>query len=235
MVVGTLDRDPGQRPSAHIFVRSKVSWFDIADEIPQFHTTQFGDGVAQLQLETREATESAQALFQQALDLDPKFALGVICLASTHQTQGDFGWTDDRKESYRRAEVLGRRAIDLEPTLGYPHALAASVLLVLQKLPEALDAAAKALDLSPNEPDVAILCASVLALSGRPLEALPLIEGAIAHHPAPPHSYLAVQGYSLLFANRVDDALATLQKSFELKPDLPVLSGPARRCLRRIW
>lgn len=232
VVVGTLDNEPEQRPSAHLFVRSKVSWFDIADEIPQFQTTQTGDtpsnpkafelfrqGIAQLQLETREATESAQALFQQALDLDPNFTLGVICLARAHEMQADLGWTDDRKESYRRAAALGRTAINLEPTLGYPHALAASALQALQKIPEALNAAAKALDLSPEEPDVAILCASVWALSGRPLEALPLIEGAIARHPAPPYSYLAVQGYALLLANRVDDALTALHKSFELKPD----------------
>ena len=226
VIVGTLDSEPGPRPSAHLFVRSKVSWFDIADEIPQFHTTQFGDGVAQLQLETREATESAQALFQQALDLHPTFTLGVICLATTHQMQGDFGWTDDRKESYRRAEVLARRAIDLEPTLGYAHALIASVLLVLQKFPEALDAAAKALELSPKDPDIAVQCASVWALSGRPHEALLLIEGTIAQHPAPPHSYFAIHGISLLLANKRDDALKALHKSLELKPDSPYCLFP---------
>ena len=222
VVVGTLDGDPGQRPSAHLFVRSKVSWFDIADEIPQFHTTQVGDllqqGVAQLQLATREATESAQALFQQVLDLAPKYTLGLMCLASTHQIQGDFHWTDDRKQSFSRAEALARKAIDVEPTLGYAHALSASALLTLQKFPEALDAAARALDLSPNEPDVAVQCATVWASAGRPLEALALIEGAIAQHPAPPYSYFAVHGYSLLLANRLAEALKKLRKSFELEP-----------------
>ena len=33
---GTLDMDPGTRPQAHIFVRSKAPWFAIADDLPQF-------------------------------------------------------------------------------------------------------------------------------------------------------------------------------------------------------
>jgi hypothetical protein len=34
--LGTLDDDPGVRPSAHIFVGSKAPWFEITDGLPQF-------------------------------------------------------------------------------------------------------------------------------------------------------------------------------------------------------
>ena len=33
---GSLDQDPGVRPQAHIFVASKASWYEIADDLPQF-------------------------------------------------------------------------------------------------------------------------------------------------------------------------------------------------------
>jgi hypothetical protein len=33
---GTLDTDPGARPTEHIFVSSKANWFDISDDLPQF-------------------------------------------------------------------------------------------------------------------------------------------------------------------------------------------------------
>lgn len=33
---GSLDTDPGARPTAHIFVGSKANWFDITDGLPQF-------------------------------------------------------------------------------------------------------------------------------------------------------------------------------------------------------
>ncbi|HLK88307.1 MAG TPA: GFA family protein [Polyangia bacterium] len=33
--LGTLDDDPGVRPSAHVFVDSKAPWFEITDGLPQ--------------------------------------------------------------------------------------------------------------------------------------------------------------------------------------------------------
>ena len=34
--LGILDDDPGVRPKLHIFVANKASWFEIADDLPQF-------------------------------------------------------------------------------------------------------------------------------------------------------------------------------------------------------
>ena len=33
---GTLDSDPGIRPTAHIWVSEKAPWYEIADGLPQF-------------------------------------------------------------------------------------------------------------------------------------------------------------------------------------------------------
>ncbi len=35
LALGTLDDDPGMRPSMHIHVESKAPWFDIDDGLPQ--------------------------------------------------------------------------------------------------------------------------------------------------------------------------------------------------------
>ena len=34
--LGTLDGDPGRRPMAHVWVRSKAPWFEITDDLPRF-------------------------------------------------------------------------------------------------------------------------------------------------------------------------------------------------------
>jgi len=34
--MGTLDDDPGIKPSAHIYVGSKAPWYEITDTLPQF-------------------------------------------------------------------------------------------------------------------------------------------------------------------------------------------------------
>jgi predicted amidohydrolase len=36
--MGTLDDDPGIRPSCHVFVGSKAPWVEIGDQLPQFDT-----------------------------------------------------------------------------------------------------------------------------------------------------------------------------------------------------
>jgi len=36
LAMGTLDDDPGVRPSFHVFVGSKAGWFEITDDLPQF-------------------------------------------------------------------------------------------------------------------------------------------------------------------------------------------------------
>jgi hypothetical protein len=43
VVVGSLDDEPGQHANGHIFVRSKVSRFEINDRLPQFATTPYDD------------------------------------------------------------------------------------------------------------------------------------------------------------------------------------------------
>lgn len=34
--LGTLDTDPGVKPSKHIFVGSKAAWLEITDDLPVF-------------------------------------------------------------------------------------------------------------------------------------------------------------------------------------------------------
>jgi len=39
VALGTLDGDPGVRPSLHIFVGSKAAWYEIADDAPKHETS----------------------------------------------------------------------------------------------------------------------------------------------------------------------------------------------------
>jgi hypothetical protein len=39
LALGTVDGDPGVRPSLHIFVASKAPWFEISDDVPQHETS----------------------------------------------------------------------------------------------------------------------------------------------------------------------------------------------------
>jgi hypothetical protein len=36
VALGTIDGDPGVRPTHHIFVASKAPWYEISDRLPQY-------------------------------------------------------------------------------------------------------------------------------------------------------------------------------------------------------
>jgi hypothetical protein len=44
LALGTLDEDPGVRPTAHVFVGSKAPWYEIGDGLPQFVDALIPDG-----------------------------------------------------------------------------------------------------------------------------------------------------------------------------------------------
>ena len=156
---------------------------------------------------TREDFARARVLYQQALDLDPNFSMALIQLGWVEYLEGDAGWSRDSKESYRKAVEYGQRAAAIDPSLGQAYALIAVNLLTLEKHAEALDAAKQALSLSPNEANVLVLAGWVLALTGQATEAVTLVERAIRLNPFTPNWYFGALGDSLLFANRVEEAV----------------------------
>jgi adenylate cyclase len=169
---------------------------------------------------TREDMARAQALFQQSLDLDPDFTMGMLYLGWTHFNQANAGWSRDPKESYEKAQALGRRAADIDPSLGDAYKLLSGVLLVLDKHSEAVAAAEKALALSPSQADILAWSGFVLALNGRGEEGVPLVQRAFRRNPFAPDWYFDVLGESLVLSHRVEEALPVLQKCVERLPDL---------------
>jgi tetratricopeptide (TPR) repeat protein len=80
-------------------------------------------------------------------------------------------------------------------------------------------AAEKALALSPNDADILAHSGFVLVVHGRAEEGLALVQRAFRRNPFPPDWYLGDLGISLLFTNRVKEALPVLRQCIERLPD----------------
>ena len=72
---------------------------------------------------------------------------------------------------------------------------------------------------SPNQADVVVQGAWTYALTGRAKEAVPLAERALRLNPFPPDWFFSALGDSLLFANRVEEAVSAYRKCVEKIPD----------------
>lgn len=168
----------------------------------------------------REDMAIAQALFQESLDLDPKFSMGMVYLGWTHAIQGRSGWSPDPEDSYFKALALGREAAEADPTLADAANLLSGVLLWRGNHAEAVAAADKALALNPNQADILGWCGFVLAVNGRAEEAASLVQRALRRNPFPPDWYFNALGASLLFSYRVEEALSAYRKCVDRLPDL---------------
>ncbi len=162
---------------------------------------------------------TAQALQEQALDLDPKFTMAMVGLGWDHYKEGDDGWSPDPRVSYLKAVALGGKAVAIDPFLAEAYGLLAGVLSTLERYPEGLAAADRALALGPNQADVLALGAWNIAAYGRAVEAIPLVERAFRLNPIPPDWYYGALGDSLLWSKRIDEALLAHRKCVERLPE----------------
>ena len=164
--------------------------------------------------ELRKGIES----FQQAIDLDPKYALAYFGLAEAYRA---LVITSDvpPKEAFPQAKAAAIKAIELDESLAEPHASLSFVHFWFDWDWAAAEREAKrAIDLNPNSGFAHIAYAHMLSHLGRHEEAI--AEAARARK-LEPTSLLNnfLEGAFLYHARRDDEAEARLQKTLELEPN----------------
>jgi TolB-like protein/Flp pilus assembly protein TadD len=170
-----------------------------------------------------ELRSSSQAYLDQAIALDAGFALAYVArarLASDRLNQ-DPGVYEDSES--RRAELEGlaiqdvRRALDLDSGIGAAHGILARIHQFNWRWAESLAAYRRALELSPNDPDVLMDFAVFCAMDGRLAEAIELAKRGIGLDPnsAQGHSWMA---WVHLYRGDHEAALAATRKSVALSP-----------------
>jgi len=82
-----------------------------------------------LDLFTKEGCEEAIGLFNQALQIDPKFAPAAGGIAWAYDHIGQNGWLPTQT-AFQRARTYARRALEIDPKLGAAHIALAGVYLV---------------------------------------------------------------------------------------------------------
>ena len=240
-----IEAQTGRHVWAERYDRTLADVFDIQDDLAQHIVTEldvkllkgeqartwrkatsnprayelFLNGQAYYFRLNREDIAIAQGLFQESLELDPLFTMGMVYLGWTHAIQGRSGWSLYPEDSYLKAIALGRKAAETDPALADAANLLSGALLSQGNHAQAVEAADKALALNPNQADILAWSGFVLAVNGRSEEALSLVQRAIRRNPFPPDWYFSALGASLLFSHRVDEALSAYRECVERLPD----------------
>lgn len=164
-----------------------------------------------------QAFEAGANYFQQALDLDPKFADAATELGRMVLLQAEFGYAP-AAPTYERARRTLETALRLDPNSGIAHAWLGWIHMGYDWNWAAADAdMQEALRLAPRDPEVQ-LCASRLAMAmGHWEQAISLLTAAIAHDPLYAALYNSLSE-TYLRTGRLADAEAAERRVLEIAP-----------------
>lgn len=159
--------------------------------------------------------QAAISYFQQAIALDPSYALAYVGLADAYRS---FPLNSDMPpdEFFPRAKAALQKAIEIDDTLAEAHAvLGFTIFWYDWDWSAAEDQFRRALELNPNDADAHLFYAHLLSNTGRHPEALAEAKRARELDLLNLRTN-ALEGHFLNHAGRVDEALVRLQKTLEL-------------------
>ena len=167
---------------------------------------------------SEEGLRNGIALFQQAIALDPTYALSYAGLAYGLCMMGFYGFLPG-EEAFPRGKVAALKAIELDPSLAQPHvALSFYAFEASHDLPEAVREAQKAIVLKPDLAIAYHTLSVALNIFQRSEEALNAVRKAVELDPLAP-LFQAHFGWILHCLGRDDEAWSAVKSGLAMHPD----------------
>ncbi|MBW2542140.1 MAG: tetratricopeptide repeat protein [Deltaproteobacteria bacterium] len=162
--------------------------------------------------------KEATGYFQQAIELDPSYALAYVGLADSYVHRADWGHAP-RAETLDKAQVAVEKALALDDRLGEAYNSLGGIKDLRGDFEGADAAYQRALELNPNYATTYHWYGVLLRRWGRAEEALPLLFKAAELNPLAA-MILAEVGLDLESLGRFEEALTWYERSLELDPML---------------
>ena len=174
-------------------------------------------------LRTEDGMNRAIQYFNDAVGIDPGYALAFAGLSDAYTSLGTYG-VISRIDASAQAASAAQHAIALDPNLAEAHASLGYVQKNRFEWAAAEASFRRAIQLKPNYSSAHHFYANLLTQLGRQAEALAEIKRAVALDPLSISANVTVAG-TLLMARRYDDAIAQYQSVLRSDPGF----GPAYR------
>ena len=147
----------------------------------------------------------------------PNTPMPILSLAVVHFQLVVMGASESPKESLQRALELGKKAIVLDDSNSASHAQLTFTYMYLREFDKAISEAEKAISLSPNSALGYFALGAALYNSGRPQEAIPMLQKSLRLSPIPIHSQvLGVMANSYSALGQYEEAIATYKKVLQI-------------------
>jgi adenylate cyclase len=167
---------------------------------------------------TREDNVIARKLAEEAIALDPEYAMGYALLATTHMLDVRLGTTKSQTESLNRAIELIRKAISMDESDGKNRAFLARLYAMAGKYDNGFAEVERALALDPNSPETSYQAGVFLTFAGKPEEAISLFKKAMRLNPFPPASYYQALSEAYRVAGQHEEAIMAAKQAVQRGP-----------------
>jgi adenylate cyclase len=165
----------------------------------------------------KERVERAIQLLEEAIALDPEYAIAYSTLCTAHFDLVIIGASQSPRESLQRAVELGKKAIALDESNSSVHACLTFPYMYLREFDKAISEAEKAISLCPNSAQAYFALGSALHIAGRPQEAIPMLQKSLRLSPFPVHSQvLGMLAGSYGRLGQYEEAIATYKKVLQI-------------------
>jgi TolB-like protein/Tfp pilus assembly protein PilF len=172
---------------------------------------------------TLESRRRYGELSQEIIDLEPDSPVGYNMLAWYHQSLAGYGISP--QENLKKAFMLGQKALTMDKSTGYPHALMGWVYLRMRKYEKAIESGRHSVELDPNNAFFLLRLGSTLSDAGRLDEAMTYIKQSIRLNPFPAYYYYWHLGLCYLQKRQYEDALKEFKKALQRAPEAPHVHG----------
>lgn len=165
-----------------------------------------------------DANAEAQALFERAIELDPRFGSAYAGLAVSALVDYINDWNGATEESLERGLGSAAKAVEVDPQNSYGHWALALASLWNHDVDRAVAEIEKALALDPNNADLLADRGQIFGYAGRPNEAIESLEKAMRLDPHYPNVHLHFLAHAYFVRGDYAEAVALLQRRIRLHP-----------------
>jgi adenylate cyclase len=158
----------------------------------------------------------ARRKFEEAIQLDPKFARAYAGLSFAHSL--DFMYGVEPKESLRKAYENAQKAVKLDDEQLFAHGALEFAYIWRREHDMAIASGERAVQVAPGCADAYFYLGRALGFAGRYEESVSQLEKAIRMNPFPPGLYYMHLGMAQLSLRQYEQAVSTLKKVLALNP-----------------
>jgi len=166
-----------------------------------------------------EGMNLSRQIAEEVIAMCPENPLGYLRLGWIYYWDYILGNTKSPQETIGKSMEMARKVLALNDFIGSAHGLLALTYLIKREFDKAILAGERAFALDPWSQPVLTNYSVTLRATGRPKEAIPLLQKAIRQNPFGPASIYNAFGDVLRDAGRFEEAVSAYKKAIQIAPD----------------